>query len=747
MLGRVLPLLALSAAAADLPTAALKIPRIARPPTLEDFLDMKPGPGVENHMARVDAFLQRDPSDGKPVSQRTEAYFAYDDKNLYAVFVCFDSDPKKIRARMGRRESIFGDDLVAVFFDTFHDRQRAYEFIVNPLGIQMDGIISEGQGDDFSFDTLWHSAGRLTGQGYVVWIAIPFKSLRFPHQAAQTWGIGAMRLIPRNNEQSFWPYNSRKVEGFTQQLATADGLADISPGRNVQLIPYGIFSGSRFLDTRGAPMFRGQNEQRIGLDAKVVLRQSLSLDIAVNPDFSQVESDEPQVTVNQRFEVFFPEKRPFFIENAAFFRTPINLFFSRRIADPSFGTRLTGKLGRWAVGALVADDRAPGSRVADEDPASGERAYFTVARVTRELGKQSSVGMIFTDREFLGGFNRVGGIDGRWKVNKNWVANVQAVTSSTRQSDGTYRAGNALVAEAYRSGRKLNYFGAYNDFTPGFRTEAGFLERSDIRRVQQNVNYRFRPEGKRLVSWGPHMYYERVWDHGGTRLDSSSFNDIIWEFRRETFVGVLCNFFRERLRPKDFPVLAQPVDFSKRQPGFLFGSNYFRQISIEGLVRWGTRTNFVPPAGQEPYLATGSAGNVSLTLRPISPLRIDNTWIFQRYRERGPAGANIFNNHILRSKWNWQFNRELSLRAIVQYETVLVNPERTSLQTRKNVNADFLITYLLHPGTAVYVGYNSNLQNLDPELALTDGGLRRTPRRFINDGRQFFAKVSYLFRF
>ncbi len=725
----------------------LKIPRLDRAPTLEDFLEMKPDPKMEGRMLRVDGFLQRDPSDGKPISQRTEAYLGYDDKNFYTVFVCFDAEPGAIRARLGRREAIFDDDTVGLFLDTFHDRQRSYEFIVNPLGIQADGIVAASQDDDFSFDTLWSSEGRLTEKGYVVWIAIPFKSLRFSNNGKQVWGLALGRFIPRSNEQSFWPYITRKVAGFVQQLATLEGLEDIHSGRNLQFIPYSIFSRGRFLDQRSTPVFRKETEGRAGLDAKVVLRDALTLDVALNPDFSQVESDEPQVTVNQRFEVFFPEKRPFFIENGSYFQTPINLFFSRRIADPQFGGRLTGKLGHWALGALAIDDRAPGKRLADGDPLRGERAHFAVMRVSREFPNQSHVGAIYTDREFNGSFNRVGGVDALWKMNKNWVGNFQAVASSSRLDDGAYQAGPAYLAEVYRAGRKLWLYGGFSDYSPGFHTETGFVPRTDYRRMGYEYNYRFRPEGKHLISWGPHSYFETLWDHQGTRLEYNSYNDIAWNFKRDTWFGVLWNIFREQLRPKDFSVLGQNRDYSHHNPGFFFGSSFFRQVSVNGLIRFGDRVNFLPPNGREPFLAHTSVGNFGVTLRPMNRLRIDNTYIINRYLDRGPAKANIFNNHVVRSKWNWQFNRELSVRVIFQYSTVLANAALTSLQTAKNFNADFLITYFVHPGTALYIGYNSNLQNLDPRLLETDNGLARTRNRYINDGKQFFVKLSYLFRF
>ncbi len=369
-------LCAASAHAQQAQPPALRIPRVTVPPKLEDYLD---GESARSD-ARVTGFIQREPKDGEPISQETTVYLSYDDKNFYAVFVCKD-EPDKVRAHLVKREAIFGDDVVGLLLDTYHDRRRAYEFLVNPLGIQLDGIATEGQEDDFSFDTLWHSEGKVTSFGFVVWMAIPFRSLRFTSDDVQTWGIALGRIIPRTNEEAFWPRITRSITGFAQQMATLEGIEQISPGRNIQIIPYGFFARARFLDDQTGQL-RTDTDTRAGVDAKIVLKDSFTLDITANPDFSQVESDEPQVTINQRFEVFFPEKRPFFLENAGFFQTPENLFFSRRVADPQFGVRLTGKTGPWALGVLGMDDRAPG-RLADDNPLDGERAAIGVFRVQR----------------------------------------------------------------------------------------------------------------------------------------------------------------------------------------------------------------------------------------------------------------------------------------------------------------------------------------------------------------------------
>ena len=738
-------------AANDPPPHAASIPRVDHPLTLEDFQGMEPVPSLQGKFAKVEGFVQRDPRDGDPASQHTVVYFAYDDKKLYIVFVAFDSQPALIRARMTRRENIYEDDLVEVMLDPFHDQRRAFSFVCNPLGIQLDRLYAEGSGFDDSFDTLWDSQGKLTPQGYVVWMAIPFRSLRFP-ASGKSWGLIFQRIIPRANEHSYWPRVTSRIDGILNQEATLDGLEHVSPGRNIQVTPYGAFRSFRTLDNRDPlhPFFdKKATESRVGFESKVVVKDRLVLDLAVNPDFSQVESDDPQVTVNQRFEVFFPEKRQFFLENASFFDTPIPLLFTRRIADPLFAARATGKLGRYAIGALFADDRSPGNSVSPSDPLYGKRAFFDLVRVNRDVGKGSTIGLIFADREFLNEFNRVGGVDLHLKLGQNWSASAQAVASSTQFVGGDYFAGPAYELFADRSSRKVEFHSFYNDNSFGFRTRTGFFRRPGIRRLGSFGRYQFRPEGKRLISHGPGMFTQGLWSHDGTRLEQFININYLFRFTRQTGFGFFANVGRDRLRPSDFSVLAANRDYPINHHGVFFETAFFKWLTAFGETGWGTETNFVPSTGR-PVSARNNYINGNMTLRPLKRLTIDNTYLLTRFRS-GSTSASIFNNHIIRSKWNYQFNRELSLRFISQYTATLANPQLTSLQTTKNLNFDFLITYLLHPGTAIYAGYNTNLQNLDPALRFdpNDSGTNflRTRNLATNDGRQFFVKLSFQFRF
>ena len=741
-------------------TPSIRIPRIDTPPSLSDFEDMQASPRVAARMLKVTGFIAREPSDGAQPTQNTDVYLAYDQRNIYAVFVCWDTEPDKIRARMTRREDIFSDDSVEIMIDTFHDARRAYAFAANPFGIQWDALWTEGAigngtpgdftGFDPSFDTVWRSEGRLTGRGYLVLIAIPFKSLRFPDTGPQQWGIILNRAIPRTNENLFWPRISNRIQGRFNQAATATGVDQVSPSRNIQLIPYGLVRSFRDIDQRDPnhPLFENRSlKPDVGLDAKFVLHDSFVLDATVNPDFSQIESDQPQITVNQRFEVFFPEKRPFFLENSNYFILPINLVFTRRIVHPEFGLRLTGKSGPWAVGVLATDDRAPGEFLPRTDPHSGEHATFTIARVSRDILQQSTIGAIFTDREFGGGYNRVGGVDANIKINQNWRVQGAAVTSSTLNTDGSYLAGPAYKVIAERVGRKLNLQTIYRDNSPGFFTETGFVNRLDIRQEDFNASYYFRPEGKFLISWGPTVQSFSTWDHRGTALEYNVFPGIRVDMTRSTYV----NFHPYAqdyvyLRPKDYNGLTKVSAYPQPFWGIEGGTSWFKQFDFTWFFVSGGGVNYNPSTGRVPEISHEDQGNATLTFHAFGRLRNDNTYLLEHLREHD-THLTAVTNHIVRSKWNYQFTRELSARVILQYTSVLSNPLISALSPTKNFNADFLITYLVHPGTAIYVGYNSNLQNLDRRLLPTPTGLLTTPDSFINDGRQFFVKASYVFRF
>jgi uncharacterized protein DUF5916/cellulose/xylan binding protein with CBM9 domain len=737
LLFRIVPLLCV-AAFAQSTTETLRIPRVTRAPKLADFVN---GVARVKELAIAD-FRQMDPSNGAPVSQATTAYLSFDNRNLYVGWICKD-DPAKIRARIAKRKDIESDDRVTINIDTFHDRKHAYWFDVNPYAIQYDGITTDGQGDDSSFETLWYTEAQFTEDGYVVPETIPFRSLRFPNAPKQVWGFMVGRFIYRNNEFSMWPFVSRsRFPQFVGQFADMEIDEDISPGRNLQFMPYGLFSSSHYLD--GANGFKSGTETRGGLDARMVLHDAFTLDVALNPDFSQVESDEPQVTVNQRYEVVFPEKRPFFMEKASVFNTPEQLFFSRRIVDPQFGARLTGTVGRWSLGLLAADDRAPGEVVEGDDPNRGDRAVDGVFRVEREFGRQSHVGALVTSYNFGSSFNQVASLDTRFELGRNWTVLGQASTSETRFRGGARLAGPGYYSSIRKGGLHFQFASTYTDRSPGFRSELGYIPRVDIREWKHSVSYRWRPEKSFPVSFGPGVTELVNWNRQGQVQDWSVQPNFAVELRRATTLQIS--------RTEAFE-LFQGMGFRKNSSELTFNTEWYRWLALTADYSWGKGVNYYPGEGLLPFLARSTNGSLGLTFRPRPRLRLDESYIYSRLgaaREWLPdptvEPSAIFNNHILRSKVNYQFSRELSLRAIFDYNGVLPNGRLVSLDRSKRLGADVLLTYLLHPGTALYAGYSDIRENLAFNPLLSPA-LQRTALPNTTTGRQVFIKLSYQFRY
>lgn len=721
-------------------TPTIVIPRVSRPPRLTDFI---------NNVAReaetvVTDFRQMEPGDGTPASQPTTAYLSYDAKHLYIAFVAKD-DPKLIRARIAKRKQILTDDRITINIDTFHDHLHAFWFDANPYAIQFDGVTTDGYGDDFSWEGRWDSQARIVADGYVILITIPFKTLRFSNAPTQRWGIVLGRFINRNNEFAMWPYiTRRKFPQYVAQFGHMDGLEGISPGRNIYVNPYGLVSKRRYLDRppAGAPAMARDTDARAGVDAKLVIKDALTLDMTLNPDFSQVETDDPQLTVNQRFEVLFPERRPFFMENASFFNTPQNLFFSRRIIDPEYGVRLTGKIGRWGLGVLAADDRAPGKLAGAGDPLQGARATASVLSLQRDLFVDSHVRLFVTDREFGAGFNRVAALDTRLRLARNFFLTAQGVTSQTKTTSGQRLSGNAYYAQLARRTRKWQYSTNYTDRAPSFRADLGFIPRTDIREVKTRLGYTWWRENKTLVNFGPAIVLLGNWNREGRAQD--------WQFDLEWNVQ-LTRITALTASHSELMELYQGRTFRKSANNFAFSSEWFKWLAWKATYTQGTAVNYYPAAGYAPELGDGRNGTVSLTLRPTIRLRLDETYIHSRLVTRpgwqfaaGPAS--VYNNHVVRSKLNYQFTREFSFRAIADFNTVLPNAALVTLEPARKLGYDLLFTYLLHPGTALYVGYTDIYQNLSLDPSRPPY-LRYSAFPDFNTGRQAFVKLSYLFRF
>ncbi len=741
----------------------IHIPRLTAAPKLDDFNGMIPTTPLARSMVKIDRFITREPVFGKVPTQATEVYLGFTDQNLYLMFVAHDTDPRHLRSHMSRREDVDDDDQIGFFLDTFADQQNAYLFYLNPKGIQQDGTVSLGQNFSLAWDGLWNDTTKVTEQGYMVLVEIPFKTLRFRNTGSNQWRFILHRAAARANENSYFPaYEPGKPYPPFQDMAILDGLEGVRPGHNMQVVPYITARSFNALDDRDLnhAFFAGKTaDARVGLDAKAVVKNSIVLDATVNPDFAQVESDEPQVTVNQRFETFFPEKRPFFIENSGYFLTPINLVFTRRIADPLYGARATGKIGNWSIGALFADDRSPGKVVPDGDPLQDRAAKFGILRVNRQLGGENTVGFIYTDRELDSPYNtactstycnalsnRVGGVDGHFRFTRNTDTSFQYVESRSEYNDGTSYRGHDAYATIRRNTRTWNLQTSYTDTSADFETLTGFFQRPDVRRWTSSVQYTKYGNGSLINSQGPFLKTDVIFDQTGLRTGYLGLLQYNINFTRQTNFSPFVQIEHERLRPVDFSGLTSNRDYGHHQIGINWFSRYTRWLKLNGTFWSGTATNYASP-DNIPRLSDADNAEFTATIRGGKGITVENTYLWSRLHDQA-VNLTAFNDHIFRQKWNLQFTREMSLRFITQYEATLANPLLADLARRKNLNFDVLFTYMLHPQTALYVGYNSNLQNLDRALGYdsTLGDFHRSPR-VLNDGRQVFVKLSYVFRY
>jgi len=715
----------------------VQIPHVSQPPRIEDFIE---GASREAE-TMIDDFRQLEPADGVPVSEITTAYLSYDAKNLYVVFVC-DDEPDKIRAHMSKRDDIDDDDQVRIYLDTFLDHQHAYIFGTNPLGVQLDGTVIEGHDADFTFDTLWYSKGRLTDKGYVVWMALPFASLRFKNASPQTWGIALSRVVTRNNETAYWPYISRQTDGLLQQMGTAHGMERISSGHNIQIVPYATLTQATLPNATYSDL-QDHAQGRVGFDSKVVLHHSLTLDAMVNPDFSQVETDDPQVTINQRYEVYYPEKRPFFNDNANYFQTPIDLFFSRRIQDPEFGVRLTGQVGDWTLGALATDDRAPGELLQPEDPAYGSRAAIGVFRLQRKIDDNLWFGGLVTTDSFGTTSNRVFSFDTFARLNPNWTFSGQAARSFSHDPTDGSVDGGAYYAQLTDIGEHFSYLSKFSQIGADFRSGLGFVPRLDVRSAEQYVAYYWRPENSKVLSFGPSFSTTVDWNTKNQLQDWSTYGDFKIDFAHST--GVTVSRF-------DSNELYEGLWFLHGVTGASIYSNWLRWLTTYASYDQGTSINYSPAVGVLPFLGNSSETEVGFTLHPKPRLTVDETYYFVNLRTRAdsqypvpflPGTHAVYDNHLMRTKVNYQFSRALSVRAIVDYDALLANSALLSNNPYKNLTGDLLVTYQISPGTALFCGYTTNYENIN-RAPFAPYGLGNFGPPNTLTGRQFFVKISYL---
>ncbi len=746
------------------------LPLIEQPLRLSDFTGMAPRADLKDKLTEITGFIQNSPHDGDPPVEATEVWMGYTKSSLYFVFICHDHHPNEIRGHLARRENILNDDNVSVLLDPFQDRRKGILFTVNPAGVQADAAWTEGNGPDYSYDQVWDSDARVTSEGWMALIAIPFRSLRFPSSHSD-WGVVFQRNYPRNSESDFWPRISANVSGTLSQEATLRGIVGVTGSRNAQINPYTLGQNERTLNSFDPldPYFSSRHmEATAGGEAKAILKDSIVFDATVNPDFSDIESDQPQFTVNQRYPVYFPELRPFFLENANFFLTPIQLVYTRNIIHPEFGGRVTGKIKHTNLGLFIIDDREPGMTVAPGDPLYKKRAIFAVGRVSEDLGKGSSIGAIYTDEEFGQGWNRIGGVDFTARMNNKWTSDGQWVESSTlgtvdSGTPPTYSAGPAGYLDLNRSGHAFNMQSSYNDFSTGFETQLGFIQTNNIRSGHTHATYQWYPKHKTIQSYGLETSQNIAFDHLGDRVYHYSQFDPFWLLPRNIVIAPIGGQNSDTVATTQTSAAGatQTIyqNFTENNGGIVFRGAPFAQFNFNLVALRSGNVNYNPPipVGQQsgnPFLLNQNFVQLLFTLQPLRQLTADNTYLLDRDHSVA-NGAFVYENQVLRTKVNYQFTRAISARVIVEYDSTLANPSETSLQRTKQVQTEALLTWLPHPGTAVYIGYNNDLQNLNRSLCnrLPSGACdpnNTVPPRainYLNDGRQIFIKASYLFRF
>ena len=442
-------------------SAAVSLHRTEAPPVIDGKLDDP----LWQQATRFDRFITFKPDYGKPTSEKTIVLVAYDRKHIYFAFDCQDSEPGKIKAAMAKRDGIDMDDWIGIVLDTFGDQQGGYLFEVNPLGVQMDGMINADGNGNASFDTVWDSKAVINGTGYSAEMAVPFRSLRYPFKKKLTMGLLVSRFIGRKSEQTSFPELDPEGGAIMCQAQKIE-LSDVKFERPMEVIPAVTFDQGSSHDS-GEMRSTGKNTD-FSLTGKLGLTSNLTLDATYNPDFSQVETDAGQIDVNLRYSIYYSEKRPFFLEGMENFNFATSMeantvgavVYTRTIVDPLLGVKLTGRIGNQNVlSGIFALDEYPGDMAADEGnlDLAGRNASFSILRYKRQMNGDNYVGGFFTDRSFAGDSNSVGGVDGRWRLNNTSFLEYSFFKSFSRSGEtGEDNQGHSLGLRYNFSNRHWN---------------------------------------------------------------------------------------------------------------------------------------------------------------------------------------------------------------------------------------------------------------------------------------------------
>lgn len=689
--------------------------------------------------ARIDLPYEVYPGNNTNADVATNCYIAFDDENLFLSCDAADPEPSGIRAFFAPRDQLEGQDRIGVVVDPFNDTRRAFEFIVTPLGVQADGVYAQQQGEvDPSWDAIWRSAGRMTESGYSIELAVPFKSLSFPRaDTVQTWGFYAWRLRPRSEEvETRSTRLDRRNSCLLCQAALVTGLHSISPSRNVQITP--TLTGSRS-DVRpnfpAGSLDAGAVRIEPGLDARWGPSPDLSLAATVNPDFSQVETDVAQLDVNNRFTLFYPEKRPFFLEAAEIYTTPLRAVFTRTIADPIFATKLSAKKSATAVGAVLAADRVnnvllPANQGSSLVSLDG-RVTSAIARVTRDVGASSTLGVLYTGREGTGYHNRVLSLDAFLQPLAPVTLRFQFLRSHTDYPDSLAAAqrqaalpfsGNAAYAQANYESRTWRGQAYARALDPGFRADAGFVEQVDVREVNAWAQRQFWGERN---GWFTRLNFTGgFWNHW--RSDGLLTERVFWG-------NVLY------LGPAMLRIF---VDYQRR-------SEFF-EGAIYSLNRYHGEVGFAPSGELRAALSVRAGDAIDLAnVRKVAQTRFDASLRLRIGRHidltfsdalegLADGDAAIVTAHLPQLRAVYNLNATTFFRVIAQYQNTDRNPEvytDTVNANERNLLLQLLFAYEASPQTLLYLGYADN------RFGFADTEQSVVPLTLTS--RTFFLKLSY----
>lgn len=661
-------------------------------------------------------FATLQPDIGKPATETTIYKVAYDNENIYFGIEALDSEPDKVKASVANWDYMFnGDDFVGVVIDALKDRQSAYGFAVNAIGSQGDLQMDANFNGDPSADFIWEGWGAMTPEGYTVEIKVPLKSLRYQAGDRVEMGLMVFRRISRHSEIVIHPPVAVEKGSILGQAATMV-FENLRYQRTIEILP--AFTQASVYDTSGANLVQTAAESgaALGLTAKVGLTPTLTLDLTLNPDFSQVESDASQVGVNLRYANFFSEKRPFFLEGANNFDlagSSMRILHTRTIADPSLGAKVTGKLGASnAVAALIAVDESP--VYLDNN---GKAALYVIARYKRLLKDESYIGAMAISRDHAVGANRIGVIDGFYRLSGTMTLAGKVIFTSQEDplASTTSTASSVDARWSYRSRTHTLRLG-YENIGEGFQDQisTGYIPRDGIRTISIYGARNFYFEGllqKIRVSYNGRNRYDQYadkteWQNQGAilfNLPRSIYINLHYHDQSEIFGGQL---------------------FSRSGPMAFAGGQIFKSLNVN--LAWiATGAPFYNDAAQ----ADQNYQSASFSFKPTDNFTTElsaSRTIFD-LRE---TGENLFDIQLLRSKTTYQLNKYLFVRSILDWNAF-----------SKVLTSEFLISFTYIPGTVIHLGYGTAMQETNDYPALP-----RYAGRFSENGRSIFFKASYNWR-